>query len=451
MHSQQTTLRTPQASRRAFLKQSLTAVAGTGLAGSLSVAPAAHAASREGTGRIRVALIGCGGRGTGAVANALRNAARVDVKLVAMADAFSVRLENSLRSIQRVSPQRVDVPEERRFVGLDAYQKAIDSGVDMVLRCTPPGFRPIHFEAAVKAGKHVFMEKPVAVDAAGVRRVLAANAEAKKKELAVSVGFHLRHAEKYRHAVQRIHDGAIGPVQFLRAYFCAGDISPRRRKAGQTEMQYQVQNWYFFTWLSGDHIVEQHVHDLDVCNWIMQGHPVEAQGMGGRQVRGGKDEGEIYDHHCVEYTYAGGAKLFSFSRQIPRCWNGFAQHAHGTKGHVDLDGRRDNVLHIEGQSPQRSPGPGGEGNGHQLEHDHLFAAIRDGRPYNEGDYGALSTMTAILGRMATYSGKPVTWEEGLGSKRDLSPTRYAWDAEPPAKPRADGSYACAIPGVTKVV
>ena len=428
-------------SRREFLKTSLAATAGAAMVGALPLARSAHAAGDD---VIKIALVGCGGRGTGAAANVLST--KANVKLVAMADAFADSLEGSLAALQKEYKDRVDVPAERRFTGLDAYEKAIASGADLVLFCSPPGFRPMHFEAAVKAGKHIFLEKPVATDAPGVRRILEANKEAKAKKLAVAVGHHLRHEVKHREAIKRIHDGAIGELTFLRAYFNSTGVWLRPRKPDQTEMQYQVRNWYYFTWLSGDHIVEQHVHDIDVCNWMAQGHPVEAEGMGGRQVRVGKEVGEIYDHHAVEFTYPSGLKAFSYCRHIPGCWQSFAEHAHGTKGHVDIEGHGTSTLYVAGQKPQRwQRGP----DGHQIEMDDLMAAIVAGQPYNEADAAADSTMTAILGRMATYSGQIVKWDEAIQSQLDLTPKNLAWDGETLVKPGADGIYACATPGVTK--
>jgi len=427
-------------SRRQFLKQSL---AGAAAAGALAVARSAHA---QGSDTIKIALIGCGGRGTQAAIQALSNKANANVKLVALADAFGDRVDRALNSILARCKDKVDVPEERKFTGLDCHAGAIRSGVDMVLLCTPPGFRPMQFEAAVAAGKHVFMEKPVATDGPGVRRILAANEEAKKKGLAVAVGHHLRHESKFREIVPRIHDGQIGRLKFLRAYFNSAGVWVRRREPGQSEMQYQVRNWYYFTWLSGDHIVEQHVHDIDICNWIHGGHPIEANGMGGRQVRKGKDHGEIFDHHCVEFTYEDGVKLFSFCRHQPGCWNSFSEHAHGTKGYVSMQGHGNGELVVEGKEPARwRRGP----DGHQVEHDDLFAAMLAGKPYNEGDWGATSTMTAVLGRMATYSGKIVTWEQAINSTLDLMPESLAWDAQPRVKPGEDGYYRCAFPGQTK--
>ncbi len=431
------------ASRRNFLKRSVALTAGAALAGPLAMTGVAHAA---GSDQIKIALVGAGGRGSGAAVNALKNAAHKNVKLVAIADAFPDRLESSLRAISSQCPGQVDVPPERRFIGLDAYQKAIQCGADLVLLCSPPGFRPMHFEAAVHAGKNVFMEKPLAVDGPGYRQIQAANVEALKQGLAVAVGHHLRHVPSYREIVEQVHDGRVGDLMFLRVYFNTEGIWVRPRKAGQTEMQYQVNNWYHFAWLSGDHIVEQHVHDIDVGNWMAQGHPVEAHGMGGRQVRVAPGIGEIFDHHAVEFTYANGVKMFSQCRQIPNCWGSFSQHAHGTKGYADIDGGGQAKLVVAGGPARHWKS---QPDGHQLEMDDLFAALLAGKPYNEVGAVVDSTMTAILGRMATYSGKLVSWEDAVRSELNLLPERLTWDAEPKSKPGADGVYACATPGVTR--
>ncbi len=428
---------------------------GADAVGALSLARAAHGQGRQ---LIRIALIGCGGRGTGAAVNALQNATTPNVRLVAMADAFDNRLQSSLKAITTRCKDKVDVPPDRQFTGLDAYRKAIACEVDMVLLCTPPGFRPMQFEAAVAAGRHVFMEKPLAVDAPGIRRILAANDQAKKKGLLVAVGHHLRHEVKHREVMRRVHDGAIGKLRYLRAYFNSTGVWYRPRRPDQTEMQFQVNNWYYFTWLSGDHIVEQHVHDLDVMNWFMQAHPVKARGMGGRQARtpqwaeaqgyGPGAVGEIFDHHSVEFEYPDGVRMYSFCRHMPGCWNSFSEHAHGTKGHVSIEGHGRAVLYVDGREPQRwDRGP----DGHQLEHDHLFAALLAGEPYNECDRSAASSMTAIMGRMATYSGKEITWDEALNSQLELGPKQYAWDADPPVEPDENGAYPCAVPGVTKAL
>jgi len=429
--------KTRPVSRREFLKKSARATSAAVLAAGIRTR--AYAA---GSDAVKLGLVGCGGRGTGAAAQALNACKRA--RLVAMADAFEDRLEASRANLVKAHAGRIDVPAKRRFTGMDGYAGVIDSDVDMVLLVTPPGFRPIHFEAAVQAGKHVFMEKPVAVDAPGVRRMLAANAQAKRKGLAVAVGLNSRHQKCAVQTIRRVHEGAIGQINFLRAYGNTGGVWVRPRRPGQTEMEYQMRNWYYFNWLCGDLIVEQTVHALDLVNWAMgDAHPVEAQGSGGRQVRVGPDFGEIYDHHDVEYTYPDGTKMFLYCRHIRGCWDNFGGIAHGTKGKANLG---KGVLEIKGQEPVRFE----RGiDGHQVEHDDLFAALDAGKPYNEGDYGIRSTMTAILGRMATYSGQVVTWDDAINCQTDLSPEEYSFEAEPPVKPGADGLYPCAMPGISK--
>ncbi len=419
---------------------------GAALLGSALAARTVHAG---GSDQFRIALIGCGGRGSGAAVNALSaqaGSSQVNVKLVAMADAFEQPLQRAVKALRARKGDQVDVPPERQFVGLDAYQQAIDCDVDLVLLCTPPGFRPAHFEAAVKAGKHVFMEKPVAVDAPGVRDVLRVNEIAKQKNLAVAVGFHLRHERKHQEIVDRVRNGAIGDISLMRAYFCSSGVWVRPRQPDESEMHYQIRNWYYFNWLSGDHIVEQHIHDLDVMNWFQGEPPNEANGMGGRQVRIGKDYGEIFDHHAVEFTYPNGTKMMSMSRHIPNCWNSFSQHVHGLRGVAHMEGHGTTELHVQGREPMKWKR---ERDGHQVEHDDLFSALLAGNPYNEGDYGATSTLTAIIGRMATYSGKKVSWKEALNSELTLGPQRLAFDAEAPVYPDEDGFYPCAVPGVTR--
>ena len=430
-----------QDTRRNFLKKGSLA---TGLVLLSPNIPAVHAA---GSDVVKIALSGCGGRGTGAAADAMSNKVGVQVRLIALHDAFPERLEASYQALKGRFGDQVDVPPERRFTDLDGYQKLMETDADIVLLCSPPGFRPIHYEAAVKAGKHVFMEKPLAVDAPGVRRIMATNEEAKKKGLRVAVGHHIRHEVKHKEMIRRIWDGEIGRIKYMRAYFNSSGVWVRPRKPGQTEMQYQVNNWYYFTWLSGDHIVEQHVHDLDVLNWMMGNkHPVSAQGMGGRQFRIGKDYGEIYDHHAVEFTYEDGTRAYSYCRHIPGCWDSFSEHAHGTKGYVSIEGHGHAIIHVEGKEPVRvERGP----DGHQLEWNDFLAALQAGQPYNEVDHTVLGTMTAILGRMATYSGQIVTWDEAINSKVDLSPSGYTWDSTPQPKPGPDGIYPCAMPGQTK--
>ncbi len=371
-----------------------------------------------------------------------------------MADAFRDRLDGSLNGLKRQHSDRVDVSEERKFVGFDAYQKAIDSGVDMVILATPPGFRPIHFEAAVKADKHVFMEKPVATDALGVNKVLQAAEEAKKKNLKVGVGLQRRHDAHYIQTVDKLHDGAIGDIIASRVYWngqtpwCNPRETLKRSKPDLTEMEYQMRNWYYFVWICGDHINEQHIHNLDVAHWVKGGPPVKgkANGMGGCEVRKGKDYGEIFDHHCVEFEYADGSRVFSQCRHIPGCWNDVSEHMHGSNGYCNVGGgsiRTKDGVQWNASGPRKDP--------YQVEHDDLFAAIRDNKAYNEATRGAESTMMAIFGRMCTYSGQVLTWEQALNSKLSVMPKEFDFKANPPHLPDADGFYKLPVPGQTKVV
>jgi len=434
-------------SRRSFLQSRV--LHGIGTAGAaLAVARGAHAAGND---LIKIALIGCGGRGTGAAVQAINAmGGKLNVKLLAMSNSFQGRLDSSLAGIQKRCADRpgaVDVPPERQFVGLDAYQKAIATDADLVLLCSPPGFRPMQFEAAVAAGKHVFMEKPIACDSPGARRVQAANELAKKKGLAVAVGLNGRHSASTREALARVHQGALGDLRLMRIYYLSPGVWVRPREAGETEMQYQVKNWYYFNWLSGGQIVEQHVHLLDFANWVMkEAHPVRAQGMGGRQCRSGPEYGEIFDHHAVEYDYENGTKLFSFCRHQKNCWMNISRHVLGTRGTMGSE-RDGTVLRVDNGDPITFGSDGQDT--HQTEHDHLFAALLAGQPYNEGDYGVASTFTAIMGRMATHSGKEVTWDDVVNSQLDLSPDGYTWDSTPQPKPANDGNYPCPIPGVAK--
>jgi predicted dehydrogenase len=432
-------------SRRDFMKTSTVAAVGTGLLGGLALSPRAYAA---GSDRIRIGLVGCGGRGSGAAHQALST--KGNVQLVAMADAFEDQLQNSLRSLQKQfesQPERVAVEPDHQFTGFDAYEKLLASPIDLVILATPPGFRPIHFEAAVKAGKNIFTEKPLGVDGPGVRRVLAANEHAKEKNLKIGVGLQRHHQIEYLETIDRLKSGAIGDILAMRVYWNDGGVwEPRKtRQQVKSEMEYQMRNWYYYTWLCGDHIVEQHIHNLDVANWIKGDHPVRCWGIGGRQVLTDKRYGEIFDHHVVEYEYPDGSRCFSQCRHQPACWNSVTEHAIGSKGTANVSGysikSQGNDWRYHGHHSQP----------YQVEHDDLFAAIRANRSYNEVDNGAASTMTAIMGRMATYSGKKVEWDAALNSQIDLMPERFAFDAEPRNLPLPDGSYAIPVPGVTKAV
>jgi predicted dehydrogenase len=368
-----------------------------------------------------------------------------------MADAFRDRLDDSFSNLsKKYGKDKLDVPEKNKFIGFDGYKQAI-ALADVVILATPPGFRPIHFEEAVKAGKHVFMEKPVATDAPGVRKVLAAAEEAKKKNLSVVVGLQRRYQNNYREVLKRINDGAIGDIVSGQVYWNGAGVWVRPRAAGQTEMEYQMRNWYYFNWLCGDHILEQHIHNIDVANWFKGGYPVTAQGMGGREVRNGKEFGEIFDHHFVEFVYADGTVISSQCRHIPGCMNRVDEVFQGTKGRISISGDGDGkITDLKGGSIYNHRGKE-DPNPYQTEHDELFASIRNGKPINDAEMGAKSTMTAIMGRMATYSGQVIKWDEGLASTLSLMPEKFAFDAQPPVMPDENGFYPVPVPGKTKVI
>ena len=438
----------PSPSRRSFLKNSSLLLAGGAVAGQLSVARGAHA---YGSDTIKLGLVGCGGRGTQATMQALNTCLSEfgstggEVQLVAMADAFEDRMTASLRGIKSKHGERVS-PDVGRFVGLEAYKDVMNSDCDVVILATPPGFRPLHFETAVNAGKHVFMEKPVATDAPGIRRVLAANEVAKKKGLAVQVGLQRHHEFRYKECVDRLQNGAIGDFVMGRAYWNGAGVWVNPRKPEQTETEYQMRNWYYFNWLCGDHITEQHIHNLDVINWVMDGYPVKAQGQGGRQVRTGPDSGQIYDHHFVEFTYDNGTTMLSQCRHQPRCWNQVSEFIHGTKGWCDISAAK--IYDLDNNLVWESDASEVNGKGWQQEHIDLFAELRKGNIPNEGEYGAKSTMTSIMGRMATYSGKVVNWDQCLNSEEALADfdAITSLDVEAPVKPDEDGKYPIAMPG-----
>ena len=426
-------------SRRDFLKATaLGAVAGGVLVGTQGRGFGVHLA---GSDTLRVGLVGCGGRGKGAVRDALT--ADKNAKLVAMAELFEDYLKTSLAGLKKwedIAP-RIDVPPERQFVGFDAYKQLLASGVDVVLLATPPQFRPAHLKAAVDAGVHIFAEKPVAVDAPGVRSVLKTCEEARKKNLSVVSGLCLRYSYGFQEIIKRIHDGAIGEVHTLQANDYRGPIWVKKREPDWTDMHWQTRNWYYYTWLSGDFNVEQHVHFLDVCAWAMKDqYPVRAVGMGGRQVRTGPQYGNIFDHHSVVYEYENGAKFFANTRQMPNCKNDMSAHMVGSKGRAQIVERKGGI-NISGAEKWTYTGP--ENNIYVSEHEVLFAGIRSGKPVNTGEYMAKSTLLAILGRMATYTGQMITWEQAMNSKEDLTPPKYEWGPlpEPPV----------AMPGVTRFV
>ena len=449
--NQESRIITPdQLNRRSFLRRTGGLLGGAAIATALDPSQFAHGAATS--EELKIALIGCGGRGSGAANQALSTFGQGPVKLVAMADAFEDRLKGSLNNLKNQHKDRVDVKPENQFIGFDAYKKAI-AAADVVILATPPGFRPMQFEEAIKQGKHVFMEKPVATDMPGVRTVLAAAAEAKKKGLKVGVGLQRHHQKGYIETMKRLQDGAIGDITSMRAYWNGATPWLKKRAdlekaAGRklTEMEYQMRNWYYFTWICGDHICEQHIHNLDVINWLKKGAPVKANGMGGCEVRKGQDYGEIFDHHAVEFEYEDGSRCFSQCRHIVGCWNSVSEHAVGTKGKSDISRHTINSFG-EGEGWRHKNE--GDKDPYQQEHDDLFDAIRNNKDYNEAEYGAMSSATSILGRMATYSGREVEMAKALKEAPSIFPPTLAWDADMPVKPGADGMYPRAIPGTWK--
>lgn len=435
-------------SRRKFVKQSSL------IAGGLMAAPILGRANyfSGAAGEIKVAVIGCGGRGSGAAIQALMS--KQNVKIVALADAFKDRLDDCYNKLMAEDfsdmgitgnfKNKVDVPESRRFTGFDAYQKAIPFA-DVVILATPPGFRPMHFEEAVKHGKHVFMEKPVAVDPAGVKKVLDAAAIAKQKKLNVVVGLQRRYQNSYRELFKRKE--MIGDILSAQVWWNNPGVWVKKREPNQTEMEYQMRNWYYFNWLCGDHILEQHIHNIDVMNWFKNAYPVKAQGMGGRQVRTGKEYGEIFDHHYVEFQYADGSIMNSQCRHIPGTFNKVDELLIGTKGKIYCN---DGLIRDSKGNELYKFDKKGNNNPYQTEHDELFAAIANGQyKFADAEYGAKSTLTAVMGRMATYSGQVIDWDKALNSGIDIMPKEYSWTAAPPTVPDANGFYPIAVPGKTK--
>lgn len=416
----------------------------TSSAATAALSAASHAWAAPSDTDIKIAMIGCGGRGTGACNQAL--SAGSTIKLVALVDPLEGKAQAALDILKQKHEGQIDVPPEHVFTGFQDYKKAFELA-DVVLITTPPGPRPHLFEEAIKAGKHVFMEKPVATDANGVRRVLAAAEEAKKKNLNVCVGLQRRYDPGYIDVVERIQGGEIGDLVYGRVYWNGTSRPGYPREEGESEMHYQIRNWYFFTWMSGDHILEQHVHNLDVAQWVMGGkHPLKATGQGGRQVRRARENGTIFDHHTVEFEYENGIRILSQCCQIGgKCQKDVSEHFHGTKGIASLAGG--------GRFMINGAPPGGKRSRtkfdpYQLEHDAFFENIRTGGYRNDAEYGAYATLMGIMGRMATYTGQVITWEQALNSQEVLVPDVIDWDIEPPVKPDADGWYPVAIPGTT---
>lgn len=428
------------ASRRKFVKATTTTTAGL-LTMTSPLQGMVHLGINP---TLKVALVGCGGRGAGATVQALN--ADENVELKAVADVFQDRIDEALSAINNHfnGEKIIEVPSNRQFTGFDAYKKAIDLS-DVVILTTPPGFRPYHFEYAIQNGKHVFMEKPVATDPTGIRKVLEVGKEAQKRKLNVVVGLQRHYQNKYLHLFQKLQDGLIGKIVGGQVYWNSRGVWVNERKPDQTELEYQMRNWYYFNWLCGDHIVEQHIHNIDVANWFVGDYPLTAQGMGGREVRNGKDHGEIFDHHFVEFTYPDGTIISSQCRHIPGCMDRVDEAFQGTKGTIavgegklrDLNG---NLLYQH--EGEEDPNP------YQVEHDVLFKSIREGGVVSDVENAALSNMAAIIGRMATYSGDVIEMEKVLELDLQLVPKEMSWDSKPPVLPDNNGNYKIPVPGQT---
>ena len=426
---------TPAFSRRSFLKSAAATTAGAA-AMQFVIPSSVHAA---GSDSLKIGLVGCGGRGTGAAAQAL--AADKGAVLVAMADAFGDRLQSSLASIKKSAPapDQVNVAPDRCFVGLDAYKNLIDSGVDVVLLTAAPGFRPAHIEYAVQAGKHVFAEKPMATDAPGVRSVARSAAIAKEKKLALVAGFNGRYTFSTQATIQKIHDGAIGDVVAMYTAFNTGYLWNHGRKPEWSDMEWQVRNWYYFTWLSGDHLVEQAVHNCDKLAWVMRDvMPVRALALGGRQVRTQEQWGHIYDHFAVMYEWPNGARGFLFCRQQDGCANDVSDHIMGSNGIAHFGGPGSGIT---GPNAWKYAGP--QNSGHEHEHVEMFASIRKANPINNGERMVNSTLISIMGRMAAYTGQVITWEQAMNSQENLLPEKLEFGPIP--------TPPVAMPGKTKFV
>jgi myo-inositol 2-dehydrogenase/D-chiro-inositol 1-dehydrogenase len=433
---------TPQTSRRDFLAYSSAAVAASALA-----AGGVHAAGGD---TLKIGLIGAGGRGRGAAVDALRG--DPNVKLTALCDLFEDRLQDGLKYITQEARKfnvadRIAVAPEQCITGFDGFKKLLATDVDVVLLCTSPGFRPQHLRASVEAGKHVFCEKPVAVDATGVRSVIESAQLAAKKKLSLCSGFCYRYDTAKREVVKRVHDGAIGKPLALHSTYNTGRIWHRGSNPKWSEAEYQLRNWYYYTWLSGDHIVEQACHNIDKARWLLKEEvPVAAIAHGGRAQRTDPMFGHIFDHFAVVFEFASGAKVYHYCRQWENCAGETFDHLIGSEGAAALnaDGLSGIAAHeIQGAKPYAWPGQHDFGAMYQNEHKELLAAIRKGTPLNDGENAAKSTLMAIMGREAAYTGKRLTWEQMLASKQNLFHENLEWGplATPPV----------ARPGFTKFV
>jgi len=423
--------------RRDFLRKSVATSAAA--YGALSLARGAHAAGDE---TLKVGVIGCGGRGSGAAANAM-NAGK-DVRLVAMADLFSERIEDSLPRLKKMYPDQVAIDADHCFSGFDGYKKLIESDVDVVLIAASSHFHPEMLAAAVKAGKHIFCEKPCGIDVPGIQRVQAVCEEAKKKNLSIVSGLCWRYDLGVREMVKRVKDGQIGEVLAFQQDFLRGPYVLRPRKPEWNEMQYQMQNWYHFNWLSGDDNLQSLIHNISVTSWIMDDvAPQKVWGMGGRQVCVEPLYGDVFDHQAMVYEYADGVRGFSFCRDIPGCYGSNQNVLIGTKGKAFSPTKPA----IEGEKPWRHKGP--TPSMYDVEHQELFASIRQGKPINDGDFMCQCALIGLMGQMSSYTGQQLTWDQLLASKQSYALPRYDWDVQPPVLPGPDGRYPTAMPGITK--
>jgi myo-inositol 2-dehydrogenase/D-chiro-inositol 1-dehydrogenase len=430
----------PPLERRSFLIRSSAALAAASLSGFPAIGRGKSVVEP-----LKIALVGCGGRGAGAANQALT--ADPNTKLVAVADLFADKLSTGLGALKAKHGDRVDVPQERQFTGIDGYKHAI-ALADVVILATPCAFRPAHFEEAVRLGKHAFLEKPVAVDAPGVRRVLAAAAQAKAKNLKVAVGFQRRHKRGFQEMIRRIHEGQLGEVVYTRAFANTPLRTGLVRKPEFGELEYQCRNWYYFCWLSADFIVDNLVHGIDISNWVHGAYPIRAHGMGALSERS-PDYGDLFDHFAVEWEYPSGARLFGECDRRPGCWASVTNHVVGSEGRADFfDGRE--VYSISGKRPWQMKTERGE-NPYQAEHDDFFEAIRKDLPYDESDYGAKSTMTAIMGRMAAYSGKIIEWDAAFSSNLTVAPEIRSLSDQAPVLPGPGGLYPIPVAGKTLVL
>ncbi len=413
-------------SRRDFIKTSAVSLAALGATGRVFAA---------GSDTVRVGIIGCGGQGTRDLVSLVKSSPGVEI--VAMGDLFKDRLQESLTKLKNDIPAAVKVTPEKCFIGFDAHKKLLQTDVQMVLLTTPPHWRAQHFQAAVEAGKHVFMEKPAGVDPKAIRSMIETGELARQKKLSVVAGTQRRHSKKYQEIIRRIHDGQIGQIVSGQGYWNGGDMLGYWKwwdKEKLSDMEWQCRSWPWFTWTSGDHIVEQHVHNLDVLNWALQGHPDQCMGMGGRAVR---TLGNIWDHFAIEYEYANGVRVESLCRQINGCTDRIAERVVGTKGFADID---QGV--INGEKPYKYDGP--DPDHYVQEMADLIKSIRDGAPINEAKNVAESTMNAIMGRMSAYTGRALKWDWAMkASKLDLTPPKYEF-VDMPTDP-------VAIPGKTQLI